>query len=553
MPAVRLTAIRQIISLPYANARDIIQEVLSVKKRLRYTVTLILAIMLCAVFTHAPAESLKGVRNAELDQIFSRNGVIRLEETVLDPGELSNPLCPLDLSPDGKTVLWRCLDSNGRETLALVREDGTAIPVYFNPYRGIGDPFEKEEFITAHLSFYQFPGWGGLSWSQDGRYITFSFTNGARKDRSVDVPVLDTATSEVYLADSYSNNPSEDDNGIVIASQISRDGDSIFYLVEYTTGGQKNLQFCRCTIQGVSIQVLYDVSYDEQVPFDVGSHPILTEAADGSWLLVGYNGEIIHNPRARSLALVQFIPSEDGWSLKTHSLHIPRVFNNTYAPWSAESGYGLLCITDSSASTMMPIDQSDLRQVFIRDALGCVNLVRVLPGEDFSSDVWCMMETPDGAQMLPADDYLWSLKLISQVYDDSEEEEIQRRISEITERTGKAPEDPLDLLPEGYSIDTYQNNTLNRLTVTCISQSPDGYYALINAGIGNVYNLYLVNLETMQVRLVESPEGIGGSALSVSSSAPFYAPGIVWNEDGTILIKDNNNKQLVRTFRLSAE
>ena len=42
--------------------------------------------------------------------------------------------------------------------------------------------------------------------------------------------------------------------------------------------------------------------------------------------------------------------------------------------------------------------------------------------------------------------------------------------------------------------------------------SPDGYYALIHAGWREEWALYLVSLETMQVRRVEAPSGIGSFA-----------------------------------------
>lgn len=524
------------------------------KKRSHYIVSFVLAAMLCLSFMNVLADSPAGARDAELDKIFAGNGVIRLEEIELNPGELSGPICAIDLSPDGRTVLWRYEDGDGNKGVAMVLEDGTAIPVHFNPSMGIGDPYEKENSINGLFRQDRFPGLEGLSWSPDGRYITFSYPKGIQENRSADVPVLDTATGDVYLADSYVRKASEDGFGLVTAAQISRDGESIFYLLAYTTIGQTHYQFCKCTIHGSDKQVLYDALQDEQVPFEIGTYSILTEAADGSWLLLGHNGELRQNPKRRCISLIHFIPSEGGWTLKTHSLHVPSAMKYSYAPWSLASGYGLFCISPpNEMHSSSLVSQFNIQQELISDIPRYINLVRVLPGEDFPSDVWYMMETSNGAEMLPAEDYLWSLKMLGKSYEESEQEEIQRRVSEIMERTGKDGVAPIDLAPDGYSKDTYLESMEFRLTVTCISQSPDGYYALVNAGHRAEFKLYLVSLETMQVRPVEAPEGIGGMVLSDSPFGGGYSPSMIWNEDGTLLIQDNNNPSQTRAFRLSAE
>ncbi len=520
------------------------------KKRSLYVIAFALAAMLCLSCLNVLAEAPAGARDAELDKLFADSGAIRLEEIELNPGELSGPICAIDLSPDGKTVLWRYQDNDGNKGVAVVHEDGTAIPVHFNPSMGIGDPFGKEKTINGIFTKNTFPALEGLSWSPDGRYITFTYPRGIVQLYSADVPVLDTATGDVYFADSYARKASEDGFGIVTASQFSRDGNSIYYLLVYTTEGQTRYQFCRCTLQGDDKQVLYDVPQDDQIPFEIGAYSTLTEAADGSWLLVGRNGELRQHPKTRSIAVIQFIPSEDGWSLKTHSLHIPSSLNYSYVPWSSASGYGLFCINVPDTDSPQTFGLSDKEQVLSYDLPRYVNLVRVLPGTGFPSDVWYMTQTENGVEMLPAEDYLWSLKLIGKSFEEGELEEIQRRISEIIERAGTESINLIDLAPEGYG---FISSMGARLMATCVSQSPDGYYALVNAGIRGEYELYLVSLETMQFRPVESPEGIGGMVLSPFPMGFDYSPSIIWNEDGTILIQDDNNPEQTRAFRLSAE
>ena len=257
------------------------------KKRSHYVVAFVLAAMLCLSCLNVLAEAPAGARDAELDKLFADSEAIRLEEIELNPGELSGPICAIDLSPDGKTVLWRYQDNDGNKGVAVVHEDGTAIPVHFNPSMGIGDPFGKEKTINGIFTKNTFPALEGLSWSPDGRYITFTYPRGIVQLYSADVPVLDTATGDVYFADSYARKASEDGFGIVTASQFSRDGNSIYYLLVYTTEGQTRYQFCRCTLQGDDKQVLYDVPQDDQIPFEIGAYSTLTEAADGSWLSAG--------------------------------------------------------------------------------------------------------------------------------------------------------------------------------------------------------------------------------------------------------------------------
>ncbi len=75
--------------------------------------------------------------------------------------------------------------------------------------------------------------------------------------------------------------------------------------------------------------------------------------------------------------------------------------------------------------------------------------------------------------------------------------------------------------------------------------SPDGRQALLavrtkQSGEGETWALYLLDTETMEVRYVETPEGILGRELMASTSfGVIYRPGIDWHPDGTITLCQN--------------
>ena len=174
-------------------------------------------------------------------------------------------------------------------------------------------------------------------------------------------------------------------------------------------------------------------------------------------------------------------------------------------------------------------------------------MVRVLPGSGAPRDVWYLKKTGEGdgdVEFLPAEDFLWSVKVSSGRMEMEEAAEAAKWIAE-----NQVDESASVILPKGYSTDEYIEEMKygTRLTVLGACVSPDGYYALINAGGTGSYHLYLVDLKTMQLRPVETPEGVGGVVVSASAMASSYKPGFLWNEDGTLLINGDDG---VRAFRL---
>ena len=92
------------------------------------------------------------------------------------------------------------------------------------------------------------------------------------------------------------------------------------------------------------------------------------------------------------------------------------------------------------------------------------------------------------------------------------------------------------------------------MLVTCAAVSPDGHYAVVNAGGLGQYGLYIIRMETMEVRPVDAPEGIAGMTLSDSAMGRTFRPEIVWNDDGTLLIYgESGDYKGVHPFVIEAE
>ncbi len=524
------------------------------RRRNRLLTALILAVLLSITSVCATAED---ARDKAMDSLFAGGGALRLEEISLNPGSLDETAALLDLSPDGKTGIWT-YQVEGSPALAVVREDGTAIPVRIEPLPEIGDPFNKAKLILSSFMGGRIQGREGISWSEDGRYACFSDYNMFIQGRSLDIPVLDTETGAVYLADTYNSKLSEADGGIVVVSRISRSGDSIVYLLMASAEDGRHYRLCRCSPQGGSREILADILCDEQAPFDIISIPYLREEADGSWLLTGLNGyERGKDGKRPFLSEIRFVPAESGWTVEPHSLRILMSFRFDLAPRSARSQYGLYTLTmpNTDVANAAMEYSSDLTTTLYSSLKSYINLVRVHPGEDFRSDIWYMTETENGAEMRPADDYLWSLKVRAGMLEDDEMEKAEQWLKAIAERVAPEEVSLMDLLPEGYDKDAMLQAMGYKMTVNCVCLSPDGYYALVSARKRSdmTVGLYLVNLETMQVRPVEGPEDISETQLADITLSMTRQPGMTWNEDGTILIYRYGRNAGAKAYRITAE
>ena len=501
-----------------------------------------LFLILCLLCSIACADGAEDF-HAALDAAFAGDGTIRLVPVTL---EQINPEGDrlLAISPDGNTVI------QGEE---IRSRDGKVIPITVNLERGIGDPYKKEKFLR-NLGL-KMPAQEGVSWSEDGRYIALSdFQRSSGEMQSIDVAVLDVFTGEAYFADSFSRKMSEPGMGLVYLNRIERTGKYLYYLAVIRDGeGKRHLSFCRCPVEGGEREILYDTLNDENGDFDVCYGSSMYEAADGSWMLTGLDRYSMD--RKAQLALIRFRDTGNGWIAEVNSLRIPsRIWSFSLQGWSHDTGYGLSCLRSPmlTSSLSEQFREQNEYSTLVKGMVTRVNLLRVCTDREVSGDVWYMIRTGEGktdVELLPATDYLNSCKLNGAGYDESEEAGLQEWLSENGNQ-----DEPLYALPKGYDSSKFIEEYNRLLLVTCAAVSPDGHYAIINAGVMGQYELYIIRMETMEVRPVDAPEGVAGLTLTDSAMGRSFRPGIVWNEDGTLLIQGESGDYAgVRPFVLEVD
>lgn len=498
-----------------------------------------------------PAAQAAGGRDAALKEAFDGGKTIRLVPAELPSGDLGEDRAPLDLSPDGKTVLWRT-GSNEETVLSLVR-DGRTIPVRFTAERGAGDPYGKAEFYSGRY-LGQLPGEEGLSWSGDGKYFSISDVKAAtRYIESPGVAVVDTASGELYLADSMRDGmvalrEYQDEFGLILTCRIDRSGKYLYYLV-LQSGFYR---FCRCPVEGGDREILCETEKgQENQLYDFIGSSVLKEAADGSWVVTGINGSSSKPPKDTQLSLIRFIQAGDAWTtevLPTGIMYEPYGFGSPYM--EGESGYGILTVDNlvagqmSNAAVSATADAAASVYTMGNAMLSLsshIGLVRFRAGDLSARDIWYIQwhsEDPADVTMEPAEELLWAYKLAKNVVYPGEEEEAKKRM----------PEDGDYYVPEGFDPEgSIRGTDWMRITGVCVS--PDGYYALVNAGNGNTCRLYLVDLESMKIRLLETPENLDTFGMNGSGMKSYYRPRMKWNEDGTLLIV-NGKTQKAEAFHL---
>ena len=492
-------------------------------------------------------------RNTALDDAFAAGESFRLTPVDLPSGDLGENRTAIGLSPDGQTVLWRTWEDTGKErvySLSLVRNRET-IPVTFTAERGAGDPYEKASFITGILT-ESLPGTEGLSWSADGSRIALSHVYLATQWlEGPDVSVIDTATGELYPAAGYRDGREAfldgSYTGLVLLNRIDRSGKYCYYLLMAPDA----YRFCRCPAEGGTAEILYETPYNADRIFEIDSCSTMTELSDGSWLLTGVNGNSTRDRLEKRLSLIRFVPSGDTWTAEITPSGIP------YSEWhaygfltSAVSGYSVARLLNpvsnranlAQTSSAESADLAKTSVVSYRYSL--VSLLRVSPGEKPQYDVWWLHDTGDDTgrvEAMPAEAYLWSVKLMRGNLPENETEEAQKWISEMDPGTG---------YPKGDDPMAISRNGKGQWTIRAICLSPDGYYALASAMDSNGgLAFWLISLETMQVRRVNAPESYRGSFLGTIEFEVYYGPRMTWNDDGTLLIL-NTGTSRTEAFRL---
>ena len=552
------------------------------KRRFR----LIPDIMLCLVIAAAvfcSSAAAEGDGGNDLSAAFRGEGMPRLvpyfSPNQMPPVEMeegSRLVSFLGLSPDGKTILCMMATTteidvpqedsaeksedtekvrvstseltgrkkqsgntgNRKTTKTLYQpcmiRDGIVIPIRLNAERGDGDPHGMLEKDMGYISNWGVSGTDGLSWSSDGRFVTFSdLVRTWSGNQHMDVPVADTAAGEAWLAQSYVNNFLIEGGGTVYISRMDRNGDYVYYLArEHDDQDGAAYHFCRTTPEGKDREILYRVFPVPGWGFELLSSSRMTEAADGSWLLTCIDGT--GREKTDEHLLVRLAPSGGEWTAEKYPTGIAKGMSVMQFEYSAASGYGLMIMRNINT---MAADQALLMESpsgIIAIANGVTDrmgLVRWLPGEPMACDTWYMRRTGEG----PAD-----VEMVSG-------EEYRRYAWGLFADRENLPE-----MPEDFDEKEAMVNPVPMISGICLS--PDGRYALMDVCFRDwergTHRLYLLDVETMDVRPVEAPEGTASNLLIANSAVAdqHFRQGMIWNPDGTILI--NTQYAGIQFFRM---
>ncbi len=412
--------------------------------------------------------------------------------------------------------------------------DGKVIPIRLNAERGDGDPHGMLENDMGYISNWGVIGTDGISWSSDGRFVTFSNLVRTRfGNQHMDVPVADTAAGEAWLAQSYVKNFLIEGGGTVYISRMDRNGDYVYYLAhEYDDQDGAAYHFCRTTPEGKDREILYRVFPVPGWGFELLSSSRMTQAADGSWLLTCIDGT--GREKTDEHLMVRLAPSGGEWTAEKYPTGIARGMSVMQFEYSAASGYGFMIMRNTNAMTMDQAVLTESASGINTIAAGItdrVNLVRWLPGEPMACDTWYMRRTGEG----PAD-----VEMVSG-------EEYRRYARGLLADGENLPEIPGDFDEKEAIV-----NPVPMIGGICLS--PDGRYALMDVCFRDwergTHRLYLLDVETMDVRPVEAPEGTAGELLIANSllADRHFPQGMIWNPDGTILI--NTQYAGIQFFRM---
>lgn len=489
----------------------------------------LLTILLCCALLSVSAAAL-AERDEALDAAFASGETIALVRADVPIAGILSGWTPLSIAPDGETILWR-----SGESLVITRgfASHAAKPA---PERGVGDPYGVLEKNTQ-VYFRQLPGCEGFAWSPDSRYVLLTNKQMTLQTmRTLDLMLMDAETGEVFLAAAYNSKMMQDDAGFIYEAKFDHTGRYIYFTGRIRALSDSDALF-RCDLESFEVELICENLY-------AVISPGLFETADGDWLVLasqtanGRSPEALYRcgaepPNADALALYRALglgaATVEAGAAAFRSLPI-NLLRSERMDYSAASGYGLMMTSSPNANqASASSDNAIATSAFLKT----FQLSRI---------------TPDGAEM----NQYWFL------IDDSRDMtsiRLQRAedgaLALVEAVTAGASEEALEEIKAQISFTAVQIVQSHVFYVTALSASPDGYYALVNAVFEKDAALLLLNLETMEVRMVSAPEGLASRSVGTALGKAF-APGIVWQDDGTILIY-NESTRTVEAYRLNVD
>lgn len=433
---------------------------------------------------------------------------------------------PISLSPDGNTWLWKVDDS-----LFVVRNGQEALPMKAAPDRGIGDPYGTLEEMVSALG-WSLPGNEGVAWSPDSRLALMLSPQYAMQLISkspMGLMLLDAETGEVFLAAAYETGIKSDNFGAAYQGAFDRSGKYLYYVDSSRANGSTPYAFKRCDLSTFKTEILsadyYPCSYIDMV-----------EDKDGNWLVMGSSEE------SRGMDnVVRLFQANGGLKEKTTLQVEGGKWRLLQAGVSADTGWGLGYGRSQTAGMSSNLANgsidgaTDLAKMSVQSSLvfeQVMRLIRITPeGIDADHYWYIISDSEDGsgarAAVLSDEVTAWLRMVYEQhnlVFTDDEQ---KARLTAYAEEL----------------------NTSLILDVQSVCLSPDGHYALLSASGQqerrplDLYRFYLLDLETMALRPVDAPEGLCGAHLVFTSPySQKFAPCMEWNDDGTLLIWDEDSR-----------
>ncbi|MBO4925952.1 MAG: hypothetical protein J5472_05695 [Clostridia bacterium] len=494
-------------------------------KKLLVTLLLLMLCLLCgcgsqetkdaaAPAQDAPAAAPAPEGKSPLQAAFEEGKTFELVQAELpDPGA-ENVRMPLSISPDGRCVIWS--DYPG---LYLTR-DGADVPVKAAPDRGAGDPYENLEKNLSRMGFMF--GQEGVCWSPDGRYALLTGKRVALKsNQTIGLMVLDTENGEVFHALALSKNIVTAEGGRLYEAKFDRTGRYVYFTGVVNSLSQGEFGLYRCDMDTYETQRICGIPALATVPG-------LYETPDGGCLVLGATG-----PENRDREAV-YACGDGGAAQPSVRAFKAGTWSTRSMLYSARTGYGLMIggptatTADVAAMEGAAVSPNSMR---ISAVLEAMNIGRITPDGPDTEHYWRFAD--DGGEM-------------KNVRLEPVDEGIVSILSRMANR-GEYTEE------EWEALQAYGEELLNapQPRSTCGCLSPDGRYALINVGSSReLCRFFLMDVETLEIRPVDAPEGLATLAFNTPLTAKF-PPGMVWNGDGTLLIYDVNT-DLPGAFRLTA-
>ena len=387
-------------------------------------------------------------------------------------------------------------------TSALVLSDNvvfglngnTITALYPNEERGVADEYGNMRKLYGY-GLHRRLGEEGIVWSHDGRYAVLLNNNLSLVNAQYifDPMLIDTATGDIFLTATYATKPK--DGGAVTSACFSAD-DRYLYYTFYGNLGTFRCSLLRCDLTTGDTELLYNGDawiYDPQ----------LAELRDGSLAIIA---DVIKQDESIGVARLTAGSSSSFWKKAPESV--------------ASQSQAIDRWTIGVRRFSLPARQWRVRRMAYSAASGWAISIGSL--RDFSWGLQAFRPDEDFEGL----DRYWMLKADPLAFTPMPEDDPERLFV-------KSEDGAIVMLAPDY------------LYLTLARLSPDGRYALVEAGREGRFQLLLVRLEDMKAVPVE---GIDSAALPIYGTplARQYPPGIEWNGDQLLIFTEAG----LKTYRI---